>query len=172
MSKISCCACGDEAFYAQMEADDWPPPSVCSTCESKYLLAQSMRTTSEINRAIEIIERTLEDKPDNAALVGMLYVLRWVMKQDCLGLDIAFRALKPVHLTKLDLQCGRAKEEFEKIAASDICAAHGQPNIRILPSNDAISVYDEVIEQVEAGRDEYEAQMDDEDSNGPTTGAA
>jgi hypothetical protein len=76
--------------------------------------------------------------------------------------------MKPIRITKRDMQCGRVYQEFMAIADSDIRAAHGEPHTRKNPSETAISLYSEVATQVEADSDEIAAQMEAEDNNPDT----
>jgi hypothetical protein len=56
-------------------------------------------------------------------------------------------------ITALDIKVASAYQEFNGIAASDIRSAHDGSTERLMPSEAAIAIYDEVARQAEAHSD-------------------
>jgi hypothetical protein len=68
--------------------------------------------------------------------------------------------VKRLVITPLDLKVADAREEFMRIADSDIESVVGQPSIWRTPSRDALCVYDEVVRQEEVQADLEHREFD------------
>jgi hypothetical protein len=58
-----------------------------------------------------------------------------------------------IRITALDIKVAAARQEFMRIADSDIQSGDREPMLRWTPSEDAMAVYDEVIRQEEVQAD-------------------
>jgi hypothetical protein len=56
-------------------------------------------------------------------------------------------------ISALDVRVASASHEFKRVAESDIQSAHNGPTVRVMPSESAMAVYDELIRQEEAYAD-------------------
>ena len=58
-----------------------------------------------------------------------------------------------IHITALDIKVADARQDFMRIADSDIQSADRNPMLRWTPSEDAMAVYGEVVRQEEVQAD-------------------
>jgi hypothetical protein len=63
-------------------------------------------------------------------------------------------------ITALDIKVASAWQEFKSVAESDIQSAHNGTTVRLMPSEAAMAVYDELVRQGEAHADLMSEQFD------------